>query len=188
MRRFLPVVLPGLIIAAALATQWIAERTSTRAVRLGLAAAAIVALVGIPGAYTWPLRTSTSYVGMYDAFGDVCRAIPDGSAVLITTKAHSNLYQVPIRSFCGVPVSGIRDPDADWTCVIAEANEAWADRGVNMMIGYGRNLGVEPALSIDGTHQVPELTLTRRPHTVITHSYSIKLADADELDTSACTR
>ena len=185
MRRFLPVVLPGLILAAVLATQWAFRRVTNQPLRWMVIAVAIAILIAVPASFTWPLRTATSYVGMYDAIEDVCDAIPEGSAVLMAGPTLSGTYQAPVRSFCGVPVSGVYLSDP--SCAIVAANQAWADRGVNLIIGYGDELELEPAVSINTTYDIPELTLTRRPVDLTTFVFRINLADADALDPSGCT-
>jgi hypothetical protein len=185
MRRFLPVVLPGLILAAVLGVQWTFEGTTRAAVRSAAMAVAVGLLIVVPASYTWPLRTSTSYVGMYEALEDVCDAIPEGSAVLMAGLPHSAAYQAPVRSFCRVPVSGfyLTDP----SCAIVSANQAWADRGVNLIIGYGDELGLDPDVSVSVRYELPELTLTRRPAELSDGEFVINLVDADSLDTSVCS-
>ena len=184
MRRFLPVVLPGLILAAVLATQWAFRRVTNQPLRWIALAVAIAILIVVPASLTWPLRTATSYVGMYDAIEEVCDAIPEGSAVLMADPYLSGAYQAPVRSFCGVPVSGVYVTDP--SCAIVAANQAWADRGVNLIIGYGDELEVEPDVVVTTTYDIPELTLTRRPAELTTFVFSINLADADALDPSGC--
>ena len=82
-RRFLPVILPGLIVTAVLGVQWAFESQQRAAVRSAVIAVAVWLLLLVPASYTWPLRASTSYVGMYDALEEVCDAIPEGSALLM---------------------------------------------------------------------------------------------------------
>ena len=186
MRRFVPIVLPGLIVAAVLATQWAFQRTTHRPLRWGALAAAVGILIAVPASFTWPLRTSTSYVGMYNAIEEVCDAIPAESAVLLTTR-FAGRFQAPVRSFCNVTVSGIIDPSADPTCLVVAVNQAWADRGVDLIIGYGDELELEPQVSVNTTYDIPEITLTRRPVELTTSVFAINLADADALDPSGCT-
>jgi len=183
-RRFLPVVLPGLILAAVLATQWAFRRVTNQPLRWIALAVAIAILIVVPASFTWPLRTATSYVGMYDAIEEVCDAIPEGSAVLMADPYLAGAYQAPVRSFCGVPVAGVYLTDP--SCAIVAANQAWADRGVNLIIGYGDELELDPAVSVNVTYDIPELTLTRRPVELMTFVFSINLADADALDPSGC--
>jgi hypothetical protein len=185
MRRFLPVVLPGLILAAVLTTQWVFRRVTNQLLHWTVIAVAMAILIAVPASFTWPLRTATSYVGMYDAIEEVCDAIPEGSAVLMAGPTLSGTYQASVRSFCGVPVSGVYLTDP--SCAIVAANQAWADRGVNLVIGYGDELDLEPAVSVNTTYDIPELTLTQRPVALTTFVFGINLADADALDPSGCT-
>ena len=179
MRRFLPIVLPGLILTAVLGVQWLFEEQRRVALRSAAVGVAVGLLIVVPALYTWPLATSTSYVGMYDALEDVCDAIPQGSAVLMAGLPHSAAYQAPVRSFCRVPVAGsyVEDP----TCAIISANKAWADRGVNLIIGYGDQLGLNPDVRVSARYELPEATLTRRPAQRSTGEFTINLVDADSV-------
>ena len=123
---------------------------------------------------------------MYNAIEEVCDAIPAESAVLLTTR-FAGRFQAPVRSFCNVTVSGIIDPSADPTCLVVAVNQAWADRGVDLIIGYGDELELEPQVSVNTTYDIPEITLTRRPVELTTSVFAINLADADALDPSGCT-
>jgi len=187
MRRYLPIVLPGLIFAAVLATQWAADRMSRREVRGAAIVAAVLVLVVVPASFTRPLSTATSYVGMYGAVEEVCRVAPDGSAVLLTAQVAGRIGPA-VRSFCGVPVAGIPKPadQEDPSCVIAAANRAWGDLGVDLMVGYGDELDLSPMLTVDIEYELPEFTLSRRPDTVTTRSFTMNLVDADAVDASAC--
>lgn len=186
MRRYLPVVLPGLILAGVLAIQWVTEGLSRRPLRWGAVAVALGILIVVPATITWPLRTSTSYVGLYDAIEEVCAAIPEGSAVLMTNESLSATYQPTVRSFCGVPVSGILGSEVDLACVIASANTAWAARGVSLFVGYRDELDLEADTSISVAYDIPELTLTRAPARPTTFGFDINLASADGLDPLSC--
>jgi hypothetical protein len=185
MRRFLPVVLPGLVLAAVLAVQWASARVSRARLRAAALTGAAVVLIVIPAVFMWPLRSSTSYVGMYGALEEVCAVAYDGSAVLLTTRV-AGRFGPAVRSFCGVPVAGIPDSNADPSCVILEANRAWADRGVNLLVGYRDEIELVPLASVDVSYQLPEFTLRGRPDQMITHRFAMNVADADGLDTSAC--
>lgn len=186
MRRFLPVVLPGLILAAVLAAEWATDRMSRPPVRGAAVLAAALVLVVVPASFTRPLSASRSYVGMYGAVEEVCAAAPDGSAILMTTQV-AGRFGPAVRTFCGVPVAGIPDPVADPSCVIAAANRAWRDLGVNLLVGYGDELGLDPVLTVDVDYELPEFTLSRRPEKLTSRNFTMNLVDADAVDASACT-
>jgi len=142
-------------------------------------------LVGVPAWLTAPLGTSTSYVGMYDAVGEVCETAPDGSAVIMTTQVAGRIGPA-VRAFCGVPVAGIPNPDDDPSCLIAEANRAWAALGFDLLVGYADEIDVDPTLMVDVDYELPEYVLSRRPNALITRGFAMNLVDADAVDASGC--
>lgn len=186
MRRFLPVVIPGLIVAGVLTAQWGSDRVSLPPLRWAALAGATLVLVIVPAWFTWPLRTSTSYVGMAAALEQVCEVAPEGSAVLMASQTHSDTYQAVVRSFCRVPVAGIDLAVLHPLCVIASSNEAWKAEGVNLIVGYGDEFDLEPDVRVESSYVIPELTVTRRPAMPIAFSFAINLADADRFDQSSC--
>ncbi|HSV66755.1 MAG TPA: glycosyltransferase family 39 protein [Mycobacteriales bacterium] len=114
MRRYLPVVVPGLLAAAAylLAVLWERPpwrgRQWGRAVALGLAAL----LVGGPAAITHPMQNVRQYVPQLAQVRLVCERVGDAGAVLVIGKGMAGAYLQTMRSVCGVPAQAIDHPTA----------------------------------------------------------------------------
>ena len=107
MRRFVPVVAPGLIIAAlaALSTAWAAVATSSaaRVVVRGGVSVACVAMMVIPWVVTAPVSGLREEVPQVAEVNALCAAVPADSAVLVVDEGLRWGYLQTIRSYCGVP-------------------------------------------------------------------------------------
>jgi dolichyl-phosphate-mannose-protein mannosyltransferase len=109
MRRYLPVVLPGLLAAAATMLAWLAARPwrYARQVAAGLA----VLAVAVPAFITHPLERVRQDGGELDAIRTLCdRAGPSG-AVLAVGDSTAARYLQTIRSTCGIPAAGLQLDD-----------------------------------------------------------------------------
>lgn len=109
MRRFVPIVIPGLLLYAVVVIDRIARRYSG----LGLipAVALAVLLIAWPVSATLPVRDETTQPGMLDTVTATCRALGPHAAVVVL-NGDSQLYrQVPqvLRGFCNVPVATRED-------------------------------------------------------------------------------
>lgn len=107
MRRYLPVVIPGLLVAAAWALSLIARRS-----RAAFAAALAVACVMV----LFPAYVSARVALVRDGVpqlveaDNLCQNLP-GNAALLLTGSLANTYQQTARSYCdGVAVAGIAQP------------------------------------------------------------------------------
>ena len=110
MRRFVPIVIPGLVLFAVV----VVERLVRRSHPLGLVAGVVLAgfLVAWPLSATLPVRGERTQPGMLDAVTATCRALGRDAAVVVL-PGESQLYRQivqPLRGFCGVPVA-IRTDD-----------------------------------------------------------------------------
>jgi hypothetical protein len=97
MRRFLPVTIPGLLIAATivLATLW---RTRSRWLRAAVAVVTVVVVVW--PAFTWgSLFTVREQGGRLDEGRAICRAVDGHPVVLVSAPPP---YLPTVRSLCGV--------------------------------------------------------------------------------------
>jgi hypothetical protein len=110
MRRFVPVVMPTMLIAAAYALRrgyaWLAARHALLSAR-GLAAVGTVLLVGVPLAVSLPMRTVREQVPHLSQVAALCRAFGDRAAVLAVDDGLRYGYSQTIRSWCGVPAVGL---------------------------------------------------------------------------------
>jgi len=165
MRRFLTVTWPGLFFLAFLVVQFIIDRWAPDGWRrVAAATAAVVLLIGVPASFSWPLRSSTAYRGVYAATGDLCETLPPGSAVLIDSEWGHLVYPYPLRAFCGLHVASIHPQAEDRDSAVKTAAAAWQERGVPFFVMSDAAAdGMVPAYVLDVDFTLPELTLTRRP-------------------------
>lgn len=111
MRRFLPVVVPGIAIAIAIAFEscWRVARSQRIP---GLRALAVVATAGVFVAFAVPTVSAAVPMvqarvqhGAVRAVDDICRVVGDDGAVLVYGHAFLDVeLPTPIHAFCGVPV------------------------------------------------------------------------------------
>jgi hypothetical protein len=104
MRRYVPVVMPVLLLAAAVCLHrlWTASRWLRP-----LAAIGAVLVVAVPVAISFPLQSFRADVPQLRLVQQLCDLVPDDGAVLSTdTATYEGLSQV-IRSYCGVPAAGV---------------------------------------------------------------------------------
>jgi hypothetical protein len=107
MRRYLPVVLPGLLGAAGYvaARVWSLPRWWARPVGGGLGAL----LVGVPAAVTHPMELVRQYVPQLAQVRTVCQQAGRDGAVLVVGKEMADAYGQTVRGFCHVPVQAMDD-------------------------------------------------------------------------------
>ena len=104
-RRYVPVVMPILLVAAAYAIRALARTGGLW--RRRLAAVAAVGLVGYPLVVTAPafgLREEVPQLAQVQA---VCRAVAPGGALLTVDYNTTWSYQQTFRAYCGVPTLGL---------------------------------------------------------------------------------
>lgn len=112
-RRFVPVVLPGLVLLAvwavaaggrSLRSRWPAR---PRLLRAWVAAGSAVVLV--PAAVlSWPLVTQRTEVGEVAAVAKACAALRPGDAVLALDSRAALEWLPALREQCGVPAVSVR--------------------------------------------------------------------------------
>jgi hypothetical protein len=111
-RRFVPVVLPGLVL---LATWAVAALVRIGARRLGpvvswpLAAAGCLALALPAAMATAPLKAAATERGEIATVRQVCRALQPGDVALLLDARAQNEWMQPLRGICGVPVAIVRE-------------------------------------------------------------------------------
>ncbi len=187
MRRFLPVTIPALILGGVLLAEWGTERWRSTTQRWSMSLIAAILLVLIPASFAWPLRTATSYRGMYELTLEVCDALPERSALLLVSGAHVRVFQAAVRSFCGVPVAGIYESIGDPAVAVEGARIKWAESGVTLYVGdvVGSWAGTS---SFETQYEIPELVLTRRPESSIAVEFGIEIAPAGAYQLLSDTR
>jgi hypothetical protein len=106
LRRYLPVVIPGLLLAAAVVLGLLARRS-----RLGLVVATLLAgaMVLVPTAVSARMLPVRDGVPQLREVHNLCDNLPADAALLLTGSL-ANGYQQTVRSYCDVPVAGLRQP------------------------------------------------------------------------------
>jgi len=123
-RQLVPVLLPGLIVAAIWVCALLAMRARERGagmVAVSAAIACFVAALAVPPVITtfgigakpvaaparYPASTAPAFqrtgVGQLDAIRNLCGAIPDGSPVLLLDDVAARRFTQVIRGMCGIP-------------------------------------------------------------------------------------
>ncbi|MCL2780343.1 MAG: glycosyltransferase family 39 protein [Actinomycetia bacterium] len=158
-RRYLPVVVPALLIAAtaALGALWrIGRRQASaragldewlRAVRpwaRGLTALGVVALLVPPALSTAPVAGIREEAPQLDQVLAICRAVGPSGAVLMLDRPAKTSYQQTIRSYCEVPVIGLVNPSRP---ELASARAAAFGHGRTL---YGLSTTPDPILAVSG--------------------------------------
>lgn len=199
MRRYVPVILPGILLLAGFSLEVIlglqlagaggrdlADRV-VGAGRLVLVGAAIVALA-VPAAITTaPLAMETSQAGMVDLTQKVCAQLPpDASALFLNndTQVFGLTFSSTVRSYCGVDTA-IAPPHFDYAYLTAVSNAAKKARRTLVII-TGNTTPIpgspptapKPTLVGRLTWTEPERTFERPPSRTNTHNtviYVIRL-------------
>jgi hypothetical protein len=106
MRRYLPVVIPGLLLAAAVMLGLLARRS-----RAGMAVATLLAgvMVLVPTYVSIRLIPVRDGVPQLAEVHNLCDNLPADAALLLTGSL-ANTYQQTVRSYCNVPVAGVGQP------------------------------------------------------------------------------
>jgi Dolichyl-phosphate-mannose-protein mannosyltransferase len=101
MRRFVPVVIPVLIIAAGYTLCVLLRRAATaiRVAGIGLA----VAAVAVPAVVTLPMATAREEVPQLTQVNRICSQVAPHGAVLEVDQPAQTSYSQTIRSYCNVP-------------------------------------------------------------------------------------
>lgn len=127
MRRYLPVVIPGVLVGAAAVLAWSWERRGRW--RLPMRSAALVggAIVVLwTTTVTLPMVRVPSYRPQLAEVETVCHALPADAALLLVDDAGQARggYQAAFRAFCEIPVSGLENPPAATLADVAAAATA----------------------------------------------------------------
>ncbi len=113
MRRFLPVVIPGLLVSAGylLHVMW-RHRSDGRWGRIaGVAAVGLAVLVvAWPAVVTHPMWRVRTGVPQLDQVRAVCDRIGEDAAVVSLGRSSIGTYTQTMRSFCDVPTQAMAEP------------------------------------------------------------------------------
>lgn len=107
MRRYVPVVIPGLLLAAVVALGALRDRVQSveRLRRVGTAvlASGVAVVLAVPLAVTRPVLGLREEVPQLAQVRDICHAVGPSAAVLEVDDGLRYGYSQTLRSFCGVP-------------------------------------------------------------------------------------
>lgn len=130
-RRFVPLVLPGLVLLALTAVRWGLARTGSgarlvRGITWVLAAAALAGtLVGAV-----PLLPSRTEQGELAAVRQACAALDPDEVVLLVDLRAQREWPAPLRTECGVPAVSVVDPTPQRVRAVADRARAQGRRPV----------------------------------------------------------
>ncbi len=167
MRRFLPVVIPGLTLLGVVALAALAGRFRGRAVGVIGVVAVLVALS--PGLRTIEVPRTTEIPGAYDLVAAVCRDLPANAALFAETSSQPLVWGVALRVICDRPVV-VTQPDR-LPALMGAAADAGYDVlwfGVECTVPAGEQITAHAA-------QLPNLeqTVLRPPSHMSTDFYGV---------------
>jgi hypothetical protein len=129
MRRFLPVVIPGLLCAAVAVLAWL---WATKKAWWRISAACLGAIaVAFPIAIGHGLYSVREGVPQRYEVESVCKAVGPNGAILMTDPGLAGTYLSTMHAFCGVPVAGLANPSVEDLAVMRKS-----------LAGHGRELFV----------------------------------------------
>ena len=103
MRRFLPVVVPGLTVLGVIALAAVVERIRPRGP--AIAACAVAVAVGLsPGVRTLQVPATAEIPGAYDLVAAVCDDLPEDAVLFAETSSQPLVWGVALRVVCQRPV------------------------------------------------------------------------------------
>jgi hypothetical protein len=170
MRRFLPVVIPGLLLA----TVWIARQLwgRRRPVGLILAALVVAAVMAFPLLPTHRLWSAKDNAGALAGIEQVCGKI-DGRPAVVT---EADTYLPTLLALCHVRAYGVPAPTP---AAFAAARTALGGGSVVLVTHTPATIpwtaGSPPAPSVVYTQQIWERTLTKAPSKVVPEVINVTL-------------
>ena len=124
-RRYLPVIMPGILVFAAVGMQQLELRLAKYKLRN-------VALLGLSylmlhpvGFIAGPFYQEREFANMYDRVERTCELLPDDAAVLLLGTNGLNMLQT-VRVYCDVPAERITAPTTE---LLAQAAASATDKG-----------------------------------------------------------
>jgi hypothetical protein len=184
MRRYLPVVLPMMTIAAAAGAIWLIARLARwRSWTRIPTALVLLAAMLIPAARTGkPLYDAQMQRGALDAVHEICRkAGPDGAVAIEPDALLAWVLPQAVRGFCGVPAAGVQPKPAQ---TLADNARAWKSQGRQLYVASAAttppNVGptgaaTEVAHMTIADAKEPARVFGRRPRTDVPRPTEIRL-------------
>jgi hypothetical protein len=135
MRRYVPVVVPGLIIAAVAALRaawsWWTTSSAVRVVVRGGVIVACAAVLVVPWLVTRPVRDLREEAPQAAQVQALCAAVPSDGAVLVVDESLRWGYLQTIRSYCDVPTLALVGASAGQ---VADAARAVSSHGRTLYV------------------------------------------------------
>lgn len=129
MRRFLPVTIPGFLLAAAITLDALWSRKEQVARMVAVVGATVVAVFP---ALTWgPTMLSIEQDGRLAQLHTACAAIGDDPVVVMETGTEATSYLASLRTVCGVEVVRAMRPLE--TSDLQAIRAAWGDQDVKLV-------------------------------------------------------
>jgi hypothetical protein len=161
MRRYVPAVIPGLVLLGV----WAAARLPWRPAALAVTAAIVV----LPAVHLGPLARVHEQARGVEAMNRICDALPDRAAVWTIPGPEETRLIQPVHAFCGVPVG--QSPPHARRDVMQKAKRVAAGQGRRLVLISTRPRPLARAAGLDAPpppvtvyrYDRLEQTLTRRP-------------------------
>jgi hypothetical protein len=186
MRRFLTVSIPGLLLLAGWAVEWLARRRRSASrggrVATGLAGVVLaVAVVAGGAAVTVPVAGVNELDGIAAGWDRVCDRLGDDAAVLVLQGDFTPWATTQgFRSYCDVPAAN----GAPTPARTAELARSWAVDGRQLVIvgsdanAVERTAGSSSAALVDVGYHRLEPTLMRAPSRLLSDRWELYAAEA----------
>ena len=164
MRRFLPVVIPGILVCSGwvLDRLWDVRKIPAWVPRILVAMLAVV-VVAAPLRTMIPLAKAHEFDGLATDFEEACATLGRNAAVLIVDKPGAAIGPRLVqgfRSYCDLPAVYVDEPLAAER--IAQLSDTWAADGRVLWVVSG-NEAERGVILFDRIYRQIELTLTRPP-------------------------
>ncbi len=164
-RRFVPIVLPALVL---LATWSIARVAGSKRWRLATPVLALAVL--LPTVITtWPLADTRTETGQVAAVNALCAALPEDAAVLFVDTDTAFRWAPAVREECGVPAGFVPAGALGSVVALGEVRSAAHGQGRTLYLVGGsadQLSGHAPQHVVDLTYPVDDRNLVAKPSTL----------------------
>lgn len=124
-RRYLPVILPGILIFSAIGMQQLELRLTKFKTRNLILAGLAYLMIHPVGFIAGPFYKEREFANMYDRIDRTCELLPEDAAVLLLGNNGLNMLQ-SVRVYCDVPAERLIKPSPD---ILAGAATAAINNG-----------------------------------------------------------
>lgn len=168
-RRFLPVIIPGLCFFAVVALHRAYDLIARRKQKIVIGILLLVLLFTPVIFISFPFVRSKEFAGQLAQIEKVCKTLPNNSAVLLVGQNGINMTQT-IRSYCHVPAERLPQPTKESLASVARTARHEGYAPVAFVIGYESGFLSKKDGDFTNVGSVKyeemERELTRPPHIV----------------------